>query len=98
MADCKYGDPTCPCQDGDMCHYEGPNAWPPPAEGKFMPEPSNLDLLHEATKGFNSDERRSFDSYLIGVLSNRTPRESWESAIRIALECHEEAKKPKVRK
>ena len=26
---CKYGDPTCPCQDGDMCHYEGPNPWPP---------------------------------------------------------------------
>lgn len=21
---CKYGDPTCPCQDGDACHYEGP--------------------------------------------------------------------------
>ena len=26
MADCKYGDPTCPCQDGDPCHYEGENA------------------------------------------------------------------------
>ncbi|MES2958502.1 MAG: NADAR family protein [Pseudomonadota bacterium] len=22
---CKYGDPTCPCQDGDACHYEGAN-------------------------------------------------------------------------
>lgn len=20
---CAYGDPTCPCQDGDLCHYEG---------------------------------------------------------------------------
>lgn len=19
---CPYGDPTCPCQDGDACHYE----------------------------------------------------------------------------
>jgi hypothetical protein len=19
--DCKYGDTTCPCQDGDTCHY-----------------------------------------------------------------------------
>lgn len=19
---CKYGDPSCPCQDGDACHYE----------------------------------------------------------------------------
>lgn len=27
---CKYGDPSCPCQDGDMCHYEGPNAWTKP--------------------------------------------------------------------
>ena len=25
MTFCKYGDPTCPCQDGDMCHYEGPD-------------------------------------------------------------------------
>lgn len=27
---CKYGDPTCPCQDGDKCHYErdgGTPAW-----------------------------------------------------------------------
>ncbi len=22
MAGCAYGDPTCPCQDGDDCHYE----------------------------------------------------------------------------
>lgn len=22
MSDCKYGDPLCPCQDGDACHYE----------------------------------------------------------------------------
>lgn len=27
---CKYGDPLCPCQDGDMCHYEGPNPMRPP--------------------------------------------------------------------
>lgn len=20
---CPYGDPSCPCQDGDPCHYEG---------------------------------------------------------------------------
>jgi len=30
MTACKYGDPYCPCQDGDMCHYEGPNPMPPP--------------------------------------------------------------------
>lgn len=27
---CEYGDPTCPCQDGDQCHYTGPDPWPPP--------------------------------------------------------------------
>jgi hypothetical protein len=30
MPFCKFGDPSCPCQDGDMCHYEGPKAWPSP--------------------------------------------------------------------
>ena len=27
---CKYGDPLCPCQDGDPCHYEGENPMKPP--------------------------------------------------------------------
>lgn len=27
---CIGGDPLCPCQDGDLCHYRGPNAWPIP--------------------------------------------------------------------
>jgi hypothetical protein len=22
---CEYGDLTCPCQDGDACHYKGKN-------------------------------------------------------------------------
>lgn len=26
---CKYGDPSCPCQDGDSCHYEGDNPMRP---------------------------------------------------------------------
>jgi hypothetical protein len=30
MAMCRHGDPYCPCQDGDTCHYAGPDAWPPP--------------------------------------------------------------------
>lgn len=29
---CPHGDPLCPCQDGDLCHYEGPNPMPAPAE------------------------------------------------------------------
>lgn len=27
---CIGNDATCPCQDGDMCHYRGPNPWPIP--------------------------------------------------------------------
>lgn len=27
---CKYGDPLCPCQDGDPCHYEGDDPMTPP--------------------------------------------------------------------
>ena len=27
---CIGNDPLCPCQDGDMCHYRGPDAWPIP--------------------------------------------------------------------
>ncbi len=30
MAECKYGDPYCPCQDGDPCHYEGEDAMEAP--------------------------------------------------------------------
>lgn len=32
MTPCKYGDPTCPCQDGDPCHYEGENPMNVPPE------------------------------------------------------------------
>lgn len=31
----KCIDPYCPCQDGDTCHYAGPDAWPHPRH--FMP-------------------------------------------------------------
>jgi hypothetical protein len=27
---CIGNDPLCPCQDGDQCHYQGPDAWPIP--------------------------------------------------------------------
>lgn len=29
---CPHGDKTCPCQDGDTCHYEGHNPMTPPGE------------------------------------------------------------------
>ena len=31
---CIGNDPLCPCQDGLMCHYEGPDAWPLPDKDK----------------------------------------------------------------
>lgn len=36
-ATCKYGDQSCPCQDGDACHYEGKDAWPPPKKPRGRP-------------------------------------------------------------
>jgi hypothetical protein len=30
---CKYGDPFCPCEDGDQCHYEGENPMTPSSVG-----------------------------------------------------------------
>lgn len=30
--ECFYGDPTCPCQDGDPCHYEGDDPMNVPPE------------------------------------------------------------------
>lgn len=33
---CIGNDPTCPCQDGDICHYEGPDAWPVTDKDKFQ--------------------------------------------------------------
>jgi len=32
---CKYGDPTCPCQDGGMCNYEGQNPMPVPSRHAY---------------------------------------------------------------
>lgn len=32
---CPHGDPSCPCPDGLMCHYGGPDAWPEPEPGAF---------------------------------------------------------------
>jgi hypothetical protein len=31
---CRYGDESCPCQDGLQCHYEGANALLPPSAPK----------------------------------------------------------------
>lgn len=33
---CRYGDPSCPCQDGDICHYEGENPMTPPDHARLL--------------------------------------------------------------
>ena len=60
MTPCKYGDPLCPCPDGDPCHYEGNNPmttsqeWAERLSGyapeEFMPRTPTptLDKLHRA--------------------------------------------------
>ncbi len=40
---CKYGDASCPCQDGDMCHYEGPNPMP-----RNQPQPAAREIVRDA--------------------------------------------------
>lgn len=41
MAECPYGDPTCPCRDGDACHYEWAGdtpPWPHPKHARRRPK------------------------------------------------------------
>lgn len=48
---CPHGDPTCPCPDGDTCHYE----WTPDVEPMFCPNPplgfKNLTNAHCHVEG-----------------------------------------------
>lgn len=53
---CKYGDPCCPCQDGDPCHYEGENPMTPPDQHDildrfaFHPATPTTGPLHDETR------------------------------------------------
>ena len=33
---CPGNDASCPCHDGDCCHYEGADAWPIPVHAQHM--------------------------------------------------------------
>lgn len=42
---CPFGNPTCPCQDGDACHYvdlPGSPAMRPPEQGEDIDLPPSL--------------------------------------------------------
>lgn len=59
---CPEGDPTCPCQDGDVCHYQddpetGTQAWPLPAGSKDE-APDAVDLQAQIDQAGARGERR----------------------------------------
>ena len=47
---CKYGDPMCPCQDGDACHYEGDNPMTPPPIAALKSRIAALEAERDALK------------------------------------------------
>lgn len=50
--ECPYGDPLCPCPDGDPCHYEGENPMVPPVPNYVQ---RVLDQLNSASPGLEPD-------------------------------------------
>ena len=40
---CPFGDLSCPCPDGLICHYEGPDAWPVPRINGWMLDGESYD-------------------------------------------------------
>lgn len=46
-----------------------------------------LARLRAVTADLSIEERRTFDSYLIGVLSSTTPAEKWDTALATARGC-----------
>ena len=52
---CKYGDPLCPCQDGDACHYEGDNPMTPPPIAALKSRIAALEAERDALKAERAD-------------------------------------------
>ena len=67
---CKYGDPMCPCQDGDACHYEGDNPMTPPPIAALKARIANyqasrdwaIDTLAKALR-VEADKTRAVEYY-----------------------------------
>jgi len=49
LVPCRWGDETCPCQDGDPCHYEGDMPMMPPAVWRWV-DVVGLDAAAEALR------------------------------------------------
>lgn len=52
---CRGDDPTCPCHDGDACHYRGENAWKTPLEKEVERLRTQCDGLGQAALNNGQD-------------------------------------------
>ncbi len=68
MAVCKHTDAHCPCQDGDLCHYEGAEPMTPPVWYYFPAKDGREALLiHSSEVEYASGMAADFDQEWIEV-------------------------------
>ena len=60
---CKYGDPLCPCQDGDACHYEGDNPMTPPPIAALKSRIAALEAEQDALRQKLDGILKAYDAY-----------------------------------
>ena len=74
MTQCIGNDPTCPCQDGDLCHYvDGPDtkAWPRLSLVGFDAlSPTQQKILAQLAKGKRRSEIEQALSYSYSHIKN----------------------------
>src|ERR1017187_8060869 len=76
---CKYGDPFCPCQDGDQCHYEGINPMKPPNEYQSCPKCGTRWLANETLPCPSCEKRTPSDTPPVPTIgSNSVTFQSFE--------------------
>ena len=82
MAACRYGDPTCPCQDGGTCHYE------PQGKGQektlpmlVRPEFVRQAIAQASAKGYTRGQKDMRDAIWRG-LSVLGASMRWVNAVR----------------
>jgi hypothetical protein len=66
---CKYGDKSCPCQDGDTCHYEGKNPMKPP-KAEPVQEPFGYFQTY-----FSPDCGDVYEFYPLAEMTSRDPKD-----------------------
>jgi hypothetical protein len=61
---CKYGDTTCPCPDGDSCHYEGKNPMTAPKPARTGPVSLHSAIMNLPLKPY--DDNTTYYAYSRG--------------------------------